>query len=59
MPEKWKESTKDRKGNQTHYYLRNTPTDELQEALTKGNVANKKKHKARKELVRRGVSIAS
>lgn len=58
MPEKWKESVKDRKGNQTHYYLRNAPTDELQEALTKENVPNKKKHKARKELVRRGVSVA-
>ena len=39
MPEKWKESVKDRKGNQTHYYLRNTPTDELQEALTSGSIA--------------------
>jgi nitrate reductase cytochrome c-type subunit len=54
MPIKFKESTKDRKGKVTHYYMHTTPISELQEALEKDNTPPKLKHKIRNYLISKG-----
>tara|TARA_B100001093_G_scaffold117878_1_gene110332 strand:+ start:1157 stop:1327 length:171 start_codon:yes stop_codon:yes gene_type:complete len=54
MPVKFKETTKDRKGNVQNYYMRSTSTDVLQAALDNNNTQPKQKQKIRNELVRRG-----
>ena len=63
MPAKFKESTKilvnrDAKKYRTiHYYLRNTSTDELVEAVLKSSTKPKHKQKYRNELVKRGFDM--
>jgi hypothetical protein len=55
MPIKYKESSTDNKGKTTHYYIHTISLKELYEALDNHNTPNKRKHKIRNELVRRGV----
>ncbi len=62
MPVKFKESTarigKNRKKvGMVHYYLKNTPTDELVEAVLKSSTRPKHKQKYRNELVKRGFDL--
>ena len=63
MPAKFKESVKvvvdrqSRKMKTVHYYLKNTPTQEIEKALESTNTKPKHKQKFRNELVRRGVSV--
>lgn len=59
MPAKFKESSKvlvnreARKYRVVHYYLKNTSTEELLEAIEKSHTKPKHKQKYRNELVRR------
>lgn len=61
MPAKFKESTAKivnrRKVGMIHYYLHNTSTDELVEALLKSSTKPKHKQKYRNELVKRGFDL--
>jgi hypothetical protein len=62
MPAKFKESqtrvVNRRKVGMQHFYLRNTSTDDLLEALEKDSTKPKHKHKYRNELIKRGVLSA-
>jgi len=62
MPVKFKESENrivNRKVvGKKHFYLRNTSTDDLLEALEKDSTKPKHKHKYRNELIKRGVLSA-
>lgn len=59
MPAKFKESTKvlvnraTKKYKTVNYYLRSTPTEDIQKALDNGNAKPKHKQSWRNELVRR------
>ena len=61
MPAKFKESSKvlvdrvSKKYKNVNYYLRSTPTQDIKNALEKGNAKPKHKQSWRNELVRRGV----
>lgn len=63
MPAKFKESQKilvDRQAKKyktVHYYLRNTSTDELVEAVLKSSTRPKDRQKYKNELVRRGFDL--
>jgi hypothetical protein len=63
MPAKFKESVKvvvdrqSRKMKTVHYYLKNTPTQQIVDALENSNTQPKHKQKFRNELLRRGVSV--
>ena len=63
MPAKFKESVKvvvdrqSRKMKIVHYYLKNTPTQELVAAVDNSNTKPKNLQKFRNELTRRGVSV--
>jgi hypothetical protein len=61
MPAKFKESSvkmvNRRKVGMVHYYLRNTSTDELVEAVLKSSTRPKHKQKYRNELVKRGFDL--
>jgi|TARA_B110000908_G_scaffold166025_1_gene216469 hypothetical protein len=63
MPAKFKESVKvvvdrqSRKMKTVHYYLKNTPTQELVAAVDNSNTKPKNLQKFRNELTRRGVSV--
>ena len=62
MPAKFKESVKvvvdrqSRKMKTVHYYLKNTPTQEIVDAVGNSNTKPKNLQKFRNELTRRGVS---
>jgi len=62
MPAKFKESqtrvVNRRKVGMQHFYLHNTSTDDLLEALEKDSTKPKHKQKYRNELVKRGVLSA-
>ena len=60
MPVKFKPSqtTRDRntgKNKTEHYYMKSTPSDELNKALENSNTPPKQKQKIRNELVRRNI----
>lgn len=55
MPIKFKKSSTDNKGKTTHYYMHTMSLEELYADLDNRNAPNKRKHKVRNELVRRGV----
>ena len=61
MPAKFKESSKvlvnrlTKKYKTVNYYLRATPTQDMQNAIENGNAKPKHKQSWRNELVRRGV----
>ena len=63
MPAKFKESVKvvvdrqSRKMKTVHYYLKNTPTQEIVDAVGNSNTKPKNLQKFRNELIRRGVSV--
>jgi len=63
MPAKFKESVKvvvDRQSRKTktvHYYLKNTPTQQIVDALENSNTKPKHVQKYTNELTRRGVSV--
>ncbi len=63
MPAKFKESVKvvvdrqSRKMKTIHYYLKNTPTQEIVDAVGNSNTKPKNLQKFRNELTRRGVSV--
>jgi hypothetical protein len=63
MPAKFKESVKvvvdrqSRKMKTVHYYLKNTPTQEIVDAVGNSNTKPKNLQKFRNELTRRGVSV--
>ena len=63
MPAKFKESAKimvDRQAKKyrtVHYYLKNTPTQEIVEAVCNSNTKRKHVQKYTNELTRRGVSV--
>ena len=63
MPAKFKESVKvvvdrqTRKLKTVHYYLKNTPTQEIVDAVGNSNTKPKNLQKYRNELTRRGVSV--
>ena len=63
MPAKFKESVKvvvdrqSRKMKTVHYYLKNTPTQEIADAVGNSNTKPKNLQKFRNELTRRGVSV--
>jgi len=63
MPAKFKESVKvvvdrqSRKMKTVHYYLKNTPTQEIVDAVGSSNTKPKNLQKFRNELTRRGVSV--
>ena len=63
MPAKFKESVKvvvdrqSRKMKTVHYYLKNTPTQEIVDAIGNSNTKPKNLQKFRNELTRRGVSV--
>ena len=63
MPAKFKDSVKvvvdrqSRKMKTVHYYLKNTPTQEIVDAVGNSNTKPKNLQKFRNELTRRGVSV--
>lgn len=63
MPAKFKESVtvvvdrQARKMKTVHYYLKNTPTQEIVDAVGNSNTKPKNLQKYRNELTRRGVSV--
>ena len=63
MPAKFKESVnvvvdrQSRKMKTVHYYLKNTPTQEIVDAVGNSNTKPKNLQKYRNELTRRGVSV--
>ena len=63
MPAKFKESVKvvvdrqSRKMKTVHYYLKNTPTQEIVDAVGNSNTKPENLQKFRNELTRRGVSV--
>jgi len=63
MPAKFKESVKvvvdrqSRKMKTVHYYLKNTPTQEIVDAVGNSNTKPKNLQKFRNELTRRGISV--
>ena len=63
MPAKFKESVKvvvdrqSRKMKTVHYYLKNTPTQEIVDAVGNSNTKPKNLQKFRNELTRRGVRV--
>ena len=63
MPAKFKESVnvvvdrQSRKMKTVHYYLKNTPTQEIVDAVGNSNTKPKNLQKFRNELTRRGVSV--
>ena len=63
MPAKFKESVKvvvdrqSRKMKTVHYYLKNTPTQEIVDAVGNSNTKPKNLQKFRNELTRRGFSV--
>ena len=63
MPAKFKESVKvvvdrqSRKMKTVHYYLKNTPTQEIVDAVGNSNTKPKNLQKFRNELTWRGVSV--
>ena len=63
MPAKFKESAKilvdrqSKKYKTIHYYLRNTSTDELVEAVLKSSTRPKDRQKYKNELVQRGFDL--
>jgi len=54
LPIKFKESSKDRSGKVTHYYMHTTPRSELLEALDNDNTPPKLKQKIRNYLLKAG-----
>ena len=63
MPAKFKESVKvvvdrqSRKMKTVHYYLKNTPTQEIVDAVNNSNTKPKHVQKYTNELTRRGISV--
>jgi hypothetical protein len=63
MPAKFKESVKvvvdrqTRKLKTVHYYLKNTSTNDIVDAVNNSNTLPKNLQKFRNELTRRGVSV--
>ena len=63
MPAKFKESVnvvvdrQSRKTKTVHYYLKNTPTQEIVDAVGNSNTKPKNLQKYRNELTRRGISV--
>lgn len=63
MPAKFKESVnvvvdrQSRKMKTVHYYLKNTPTQEIVDAVGNSNTKPKNLQKYRNELTRRGISV--
>ena len=63
MPTKFKESAKvvvdrqSKKYRTVHYYLKNTPTQEIVSAVGNSNTKPKNLQKFRNELTRRGVTF--
>ena len=63
MPAKFKESVnvvvdrQSRKMKTVHYYLKNTPTQEIVDAVGNSNTKPKNLQKYRNELTRRGIGV--
>ena len=51
MPIKWKESSRKKGGGYQHYYMHNTPVEELKEALENDHTKPKIKQKIRNYLI--------